>query len=52
MTSKLFLKYLEWLDQHLPKERPCVLLVDQHESRFNLGACAIPCSPSERWMIA
>jgi len=38
MTSKLFLLYLQWLDAFLPKERPCVLLVDQHESRFSSGA--------------
>jgi hypothetical protein len=41
MTSKLFLLYLQWLDQHLPKERPCVLLVDQHESRFNSGVYSL-----------
>jgi len=43
MTSKLFLLYLQWLDAFLPKERPCVLLVDQHESRFSSGVSCLAC---------
>ncbi len=40
MTAKLFLMYLQWLDRHLPAQRPVVLIVDQHESRFSEGLSA------------
>lgn len=37
MNGPLFFEYIQWLEQFLPKRRPLLLVLDQHESRFNVA---------------